>query len=402
LSGIDRRLDAVNFFLADVRGGLGPFVSVYLVTAAGWTAAETGVVLTISGLIGITLHTPVGALIDAVRDKRLILIAGVGLLSASAISIQQAPFIPVVFLADVVMAVLGGVFAPTMAALTLGLAPESAFLARLARNTVWDRLGNLFSAAVVGLVGWVWPQRSIFYVVPLFGLISVGTMLTIPPRAIDHERARGFEPGQTLKHPQSFWSLLTGNSPLLILALTIATFNFANNAMLPLVGQKLGLSHPGLETALTSACILVAQITTIPTAILLGTRARALGLRRLLALACVALAVRGLIFASFESPSVLVAAQVLDGAATGIRDILLPQILSDFVTGSGRYSTSRGLLGTVEGLGGSLGNAAGGAMVVAAGYDAAFALLAFFAAVAFILSTRLPAPHAVKMARLAP
>jgi cyanate permease len=115
----------------------------------------------------------------------------------------------------------------------------------------------------------------------------------------------------------------------------------------------------------------------------------------------VALAVRGLIFASFESPSVLVAAQVLDGAATGIRDILLPQILSDFVTGSGRYSTSRGLLGTVEGLGGSLGNAAGGAMVVAAGYDAAFALLAFFAAVAFILSTRLPAPHAVKMARLA-
>ncbi len=236
------------------------------------------------------------------------------------------PFIPVVFLADVVMAVLGGVFAPTMAALTLGLVPESAFLARLARNTVWDRLGNLFSAAVVGLVGWVWPQRSIFYVVPLFGLISVGTMLTIPPRAIDHERARGFEPGQTLKHPQSFWSLLTGNSPLLILALTIATFNFANNAMLPLVGQKLGLSHPGLETALTSACILVAQITTIPTAILLGTRARALGLRRLLALACVALAVRSLIFASFESPSVLVAAQVLDGAATGIRDTLAAMV----------------------------------------------------------------------------
>ena len=144
-------------------GGLGPFVSVYLVTAAGWTAAEIGAVLTISGLIGITLHMPVGAMIDAVRDKRLILVAGVVLLAASAIAIQQAPFIPVVFLADVVMAVLGGVFAPTMAALTLGLVPESAFLKRLARNTVWDRLGNLFIAAVSGLVGWIWLQRSILH-----------------------------------------------------------------------------------------------------------------------------------------------------------------------------------------------------------------------------------------------
>jgi hypothetical protein len=102
------------------------------------------------------------------------------------------------------------------------------------------------------------------------------------------------------------------------------------------------------------------------------------------------LALRGLIFATFESPLVLVAAQVLDGVATGIWDVLLPLILSDFVTGSGRYSTSRGLLGTVQGLGGSLSNAAGGAMVLAAGYDAAFALLALLAAVAFILAACLP------------
>jgi len=34
---MQNRLDALNFFLADVRGGLGAFVSVFLVTAAGWT-----------------------------------------------------------------------------------------------------------------------------------------------------------------------------------------------------------------------------------------------------------------------------------------------------------------------------------------------------------------------------
>ena len=34
------RLDALNFFLADVRGGLGAFVSVFLLTEAHWTAAQ--------------------------------------------------------------------------------------------------------------------------------------------------------------------------------------------------------------------------------------------------------------------------------------------------------------------------------------------------------------------------
>jgi predicted MFS family arabinose efflux permease len=111
LWSLNHRLDAVNFFLADVQGGLGPFVSVFLVTAAGWTAAQVGIVLTIAGLIGICLHIPAGAVIDAARFKRAILIGAAVLLSACALAIQQAPILPVVFAADVVMAILGAIFA---------------------------------------------------------------------------------------------------------------------------------------------------------------------------------------------------------------------------------------------------------------------------------------------------
>jgi hypothetical protein len=35
-------LDAVNFFLADVRGALGPYLNVFLVTRQHWSQAETG------------------------------------------------------------------------------------------------------------------------------------------------------------------------------------------------------------------------------------------------------------------------------------------------------------------------------------------------------------------------
>src|SRR6476660_4868358 len=64
-----RPLDWLNFFLADVRGGLGPYVGVFLLTQAHWNQATIGAVLTVSGLIGIALHVPIGALIDALASS---------------------------------------------------------------------------------------------------------------------------------------------------------------------------------------------------------------------------------------------------------------------------------------------------------------------------------------------
>jgi MFS family permease len=399
LSALSYRLDALNFFLADVRGGMGTFVSVFLVTAGGWTAAEIGAVLTVSGLLGIALHTPVGAMIDAMRAKRALLIGAVALLAACAIAIERHPSGPVVFTADVIMAVLGGVFAPTVAALTLGLVTEHALPTRLARNAVWDRIGNLTIAAIIGAVGLWWSQRTTFYLIPFFALLSAAVILTIPAEAIDHERARGFAAGQVEERPQGFWTMLTGNWPLLILALIAATFHFAHASMLPLAGQKLALSHPGLESTLTSACILVAQLVTIPVAMVVGRNVTSWGLKPVLGAACIALALRGATFALFDSAPVLIGTQILEGIAIGVWDVLVPLILADIVVGSGRYSMSRGVVGTVQGIGGSISNVAGGAMVMLGGYSAAFLMLALFALAALGLTALLPEPEAVKAER---
>jgi hypothetical protein len=67
--------------------------------------------------------------------------------------------------------------------------------------------------------------------------------------------------------------------------------------------------------------------------------------------------------------------------------------------GSGRYSTSRGLLGTVQGIGGSISNGAAGVAVMLGGYGAAFAMLALAAAAACALVALLPDPDAVRIAR---
>ena len=50
---VERALDALNFFLADVRDGLGPYLAIYLLTEQKWDEASIGVVMSVAALAGI-------------------------------------------------------------------------------------------------------------------------------------------------------------------------------------------------------------------------------------------------------------------------------------------------------------------------------------------------------------
>jgi hypothetical protein len=56
-SRADRALDAANFFLADVRDGLGPYLAIYLLTIRQWDEASIGVVMSIATAAGIAAQT---------------------------------------------------------------------------------------------------------------------------------------------------------------------------------------------------------------------------------------------------------------------------------------------------------------------------------------------------------
>jgi predicted MFS family arabinose efflux permease len=65
-------LDWLNFFMADVQTGFGSFVSFYLADQ-GWSEENVGFVLTAGGLSGVVGQIPGGALVDAMRRKRLLI-----------------------------------------------------------------------------------------------------------------------------------------------------------------------------------------------------------------------------------------------------------------------------------------------------------------------------------------
>lgn len=382
-----RPLDWLNFFLADIRGGLGPYVGVFLLTQAHWNQATIGVVLTVSGLIGITLHTPIGALIDATHFKRGLIIGGTCALAVSALAIAWAPTLRVVLTADILMAIAGAIFAPTVAAITLGITSQQGLSARLGRNAAFDRAGNIFIAVLAGLIGWGFSQRAVFYLVPLFAVLTSLAVLSISPHSIDHERARGLDAstGKTDHEKPAGWHVLLERRPLLVLAAANALFHFANAPMLLLLGQKLALAHPGEETALTSACIITAQLVTIPTALLVGWKANIWGRKPLLLVGFAALPIRGVLYTISDNAVWLVSVQILDGVAAGTLDALIPLVLADVMRGTGRYNAARGVLGTVQGVAGSLSNAVAGFLVIGAGYSATFLALSTVAVVAWLL-----------------
>jgi MFS family permease len=155
-------LDAINFLLADVRGALGPYLNVFLVTQQQWSQSEVGLVTMISGLLGLGVQTPIGAAIDETRAKRGAIVLALAVLGIGAVIIFAWPSFWPVLLANSLMAVVGDVFGPAVAAMTLGLFARPLLARRMGRNSAFDHAGNVAIALLAGAVGYAFSQRAVF------------------------------------------------------------------------------------------------------------------------------------------------------------------------------------------------------------------------------------------------
>jgi predicted MFS family arabinose efflux permease len=83
-------LDWLNFFLADVQTGVGPFLAIYLASYK-WNEESVGRALTVGGIAGIVMQTPAGALVDRLRSKRALISVGIVALAAGALLVALVP-----------------------------------------------------------------------------------------------------------------------------------------------------------------------------------------------------------------------------------------------------------------------------------------------------------------------
>ena len=314
-----RTLDWLNFFLADVRDGLGPYLAIYLLTVQHWDEASIGIVMTIGGIAAIVAQTPAGAWIDRTHAKRLLIVAAAVIVTGTSLLLPLFPnFSPVAAL-QVLTHAAGSLFQPAIAAITLGMVGPKAFAKRTGRNEAFNHAGNATAAVIAGLSAYFFGPIVVFYLMAVTAAASVVATLAIPAKAIDHDVARGFadDHDHTKQQPSGF-TVLLACKPLMIFAACVTLFHFANAAMLPLVGQKLSLLNKDLGTSLMSACIVAAQLVMVPVAMLVGAKADIWGRKPIFLAAFMILPIRGVLYTLWDNSFWLVGVQMLDGIGAGI------------------------------------------------------------------------------------
>ncbi len=380
-----RGLDAVNLFLAGALSGFGPYVAAFL-AEQNWTQQDIGFVLTAAGFVALLSQLPGGALLDAIRSKRIAVALGAAMVAAGAMIIALRPTFVLVLAALVLQAITGGFLGLAIAAISLGLVGHAALAERLGRNQRFASTGGVVAAGLMGLIAYFLSYRAIFFVAAALVLPLLAALDRIQPSDIHFGRASGIPDHQGPSVPprarrRSLWK----NRSLLAFAGGVFLFQMANASMLPLAGEALAYSKEALSSLIVAALIMVPQVIVAIMAPWAGRRANTWGRRPLLLVGFAALPIRALVFAWTANPIILIAAQVLDGVSGTMLGVLTALIVADLTAGTGRFNLAQGFVGTMSGVGASLSTTLSGLVAGSLGRAAGFLGIATVALAAVLL-----------------
>ncbi len=97
-----KSLEALNLFLADVRDGVSPDLSVYINFFQNWTAATSGAAVSALAIAIVIAQTPAGAIVNNLCQKSLRIVAAVFVLLGCISSVLLSSF-PTVVAAQVLI-----------------------------------------------------------------------------------------------------------------------------------------------------------------------------------------------------------------------------------------------------------------------------------------------------------
>jgi predicted MFS family arabinose efflux permease len=373
-----RALEWLNFFL--VQTGVGPFLAAYL-AASGWNPASVGYALMFGGLITVAMQVPAGAAVDAIHRKRMLLVISLSVLATAAILLMHTSSTSSVYLAEVLMCGAAPFLGPTVAAITLGIVGADRFDRQFGRNKAFDSAGNVVLCSLIAVLSYQFGNKAIFVTTLLMAIPTLLCILSIDGSQIDYARARGGRNGSS-KHGVA--SLLK-DRVLIVFFCAVFLFHLANAAMLPQLGEMLSKDNIKSAAPFMSACIIVTQVVVAISASWVGRRAAQWGRKPLLMMGFGVLPLRGVLYTLTHSASALIAIQILDGVAACIFGVVAMLVVADRARGTGHFNLAAGGLATMVGIGASLSNAIGGALIQHAGYATSFRGLAGIAVVAFVI-----------------
>lgn len=382
-----RPLQALNFFMADMQAGLGPFLGVFLL-AHGWRNGSIGTVMSLGAFAGLLVTAPAGALVDSSSHKRSLVVAsGLCTVFASAAILLSQSFWSVAA-SQVATALAGALIGPAVIGMTLGICRRAGFQRQNGINQAYNHAGNAVGAGMSGLLGWRYGLPAVFWLAVAFAAASIVCIAMIPRDAIDDRAARGLQSDTSEAANARGLAVLWSYRPLFLLALSLALFHLGNAAMLPLFGMAVAAARQGDPAMVVGATIVVAQATMVAAALFALYLAKRRGYWQVMLISFAALPVRGVVAACcIESWGVL-PVQVLDGIGAGLQSVAVPALVVRLLDGTGRVNAGQGAVLTAQGLGASLSPFVGGWLADWSGYGMAFIILGGVAAGSLFLWLR--------------
>src|SRR5262245_34701021 len=370
-----RALDWLNFLLAALLMGFGPFVGLHL-AGQGWMPVNVGLILTVSGLAGLLGRIPAGKLIDMVKSRRVLVGTGAVAVTLGILTLGLRPDFSSVFAAAVMQGIAGSVIGPGIAAISLGLVGCDALAGRLGRNQRFAALGGLTAAGMMGIVGYLLSTRDIFLLTAALGLPVLLVLGRIRASDIHFARSCNASDLHPTRPQRVSRTALLKDHRLLTFAACLFLFQLANASILPLVGQNLARTEGHLSSLVLSAFVVVPQIIVAFLAPWVGRKAETWGRRPLLLGGLAVLPIRAAFFALTADLAPLVVVQVLDGLTGATLGVLTALVIADLTKGTGRFNLAQGLVGTVSGVGAALSTSVSGLIVASYGQAAGFLSIA--------------------------
>jgi len=367
-------LDWLNFFLADVQTGFGAFVALYL-AELGWNKSQVGLALATGTVAALLVQIPGGALVDAAPWKRGLAAAGICMIAASALILALVPSFPLVFCAEVLHGLSGGIVTPAVAAISLGLVGRRAMSARTGRNYRFDASGNVLTAGLMGFAGHYLAKSAIFLGSAALCIPALIGLARIRGDEINYARARNAGVGKQARSFQRIFDAAK-NSRLYIFAACLFLFQFADASMLPLVGQDLARDHDQPSMVLMAGLIAVPQLITALLSPWVGYHSEKFGRKPLLLFGFAVEVVRALLFSYFPQYWVLIVAQLLGGLSAAAVTVLTILVITDLTTGTGRFNLVHGFVGAIIAIAASISTASTGFIFDALGNWQGFLILA--------------------------
>ncbi len=376
-------LNGLLFFIADVRHGVGPLLSIHLKKALNWDPSKVGIALAAVEFSAFLIQIPAGLLADSAKRKRLIVaISCLLVIFGCLICLFFTSFLMII-IAQLIMGISVALISPALGSITLGLFGRKKYPSRAGKNEVFNHLGNVFAVFIAGMIAYWQGSQWIFLIIIFFALGCLLSLSYIRPNEINYAVAREL-PQESKEGPLPLSTLFTRSS-VVIFNLSLIFYYMANGAQISLVGQILANNAPEKSAIFISLSLIIAEITMIIVAFIMSRIVNNYNRKTLFLIAFSILPIRALLYTLVENPYYFLAIQSLDGVAAGILGTMGTVINSDLAVNTGRFNFLQGVGAMSTNIGESISQLFAGFVATYFGYSVSFFSLAFIALVGIMI-----------------